>query len=120
MELNIIYLDSDFSNTVIPSGQRFLFLGYDNGVDGGQVVIRYKDSDGNFGNIASGSGFAGEEQYVEVNTTISNKLVVSTTSVPVFIKTNLGNLYPIEKTPFHKVKNNSKLILNHISLMIMF
>lgn len=97
MELNIIYADSAFENTIVPSGQRFLFLGYENGTEGGNVVIRYKDSNGLFGNIASGSGLVGEEQSVEINTVIGNKLVVSSTSVPVFIKTNLGNFYPIEK-----------------------
>lgn len=97
MELNKIYLDSDFSNTVIPSGQRFLFLGYSNGEDG-DIVIRYKDSDGNFGNIASGSGDIFEQdQCIEVDYTQNNKMIIPAGSVPVFIKTSAGNFYPIEK-----------------------
>lgn len=98
MELNKIYLDSDFSNTVVPVGQRFLFLGYYDGIEGSEIVIRYKDSDGNFGNIASGSTKEEpKEQYIEINSLSNGFIVVNSGSIPVFIKTSLGNFYPIEK-----------------------
>ena len=98
MELNRIYLDSDFKNTVVPVGQRFLFLGYHDGIEGSEIVIRYKDSDGNFGNIASGSiNEEPKEQYIEVNSLSNGFIVVNSGSIPIFIKTSLGNFYPIEK-----------------------
>ena len=98
MELNRIYLDSDFSNTIVPVGQRFLFLGYYDGIEGSEIVIRYKDSDGNFGNIASGSiNEEPKEQYIEVDSLSNGFIVINTGSIPVFIKTSLGNFYPIEK-----------------------
>jgi hypothetical protein len=103
MELNKIFKDSDFQKTKVPSGQRFVFLGYENGVEGGEVVIRYKDSDGNFGNIASGGIVSCGESEIEVNSLQNNKIVISTNSVPVFIKTNLGNFYPIEKNTLSQV-----------------
>ena len=97
MELNEIYLDSQFSDAIVPEGQRFLFLGYSNGEDG-DIVIRYKDSDGNFGNIASGSGDIFEQdQCIEVDYTQNNKIIIPSSSVPVFIKTSTGNFYPVEK-----------------------
>lgn len=107
MELNKIYLDSDFSNTVVPSGQRFLFLGYDNGSEDGQVVIRYKDSDGNFGNIASGGIVSGaDNQEIEITELDENgNIVIEANSVPVFIKTNKGNFYPVEKDTLSKSGN---------------
>lgn len=107
MELNKIYFDSDFSNTVVPSGQRFLFLGYDNGVEGGQVVIRYKDSDGNFGNIASGSSVSdASSQYIEVSSVIENKIETPSCSIPIFIRTANGNFYPVEKDTISYSNNN--------------
>ena len=98
MELNKIFPDNSFLKTKVPIGQRFVFLGYANGEDG-EVVIRYKDSDGNFGNIASGGIVSGgDSQEVEITSLDNNgNIVVGTNSVPVFIKTNKGNFYPVEK-----------------------
>ena len=59
MNIDKIYQDSDFSNAAIQSGCWLVFLGYQNGISG-TVVLRYKDSFGNFGNIVSSSG---ENQY---------------------------------------------------------
>lgn len=102
MELNKIHLDSDFSNTIVPSGQRFLFLGY---LDGDQstneIVIRYKDSNGKYGNISS--GYSNIEQQTEINSIENGFIVLKNTAIPVFIKTSIGNIYPIEKDTIKQV-----------------
>lgn len=140
MELNKINLDAAFSNTVVPEGQMFLFLGYKDGDDKKEVVIRYKDSEGNYGNIASGNnklnlsaiantlqpgsdatadanidengnitfefgipeGEKGDKgdnaiAYENLNSLSDGMLVPVSGGFPVFIKTNKGNYYPVEK-----------------------
>lgn len=52
MDLNKIYTDAEFSSSVIPTGTRLVFLGYEDGVSG-VVTLRYKDSSGAFGNVCS-------------------------------------------------------------------
>ena len=108
MELNKINLDSAYSNTVVPEGQRFLFLGYKDGDESKEVVIRYKDSNGNYGNIASGQNVDDENNsgYIEVSSIENGKIVFSTSSFPVFIKTSNGNFYPIEKQTLTQIENN--------------
>jgi hypothetical protein len=63
MNLDKIYTDAEFANSVVPQGTRLVFLGYENGVSG-TVTLRYKDSDGNFGNVVTsqqgGGGDASE------------------------------------------------------------
>lgn len=112
MELNKIHLDSDFNKTIVPVGQRFLFLGY---LDGDQstneIVIRYKDSDGNFGNLSSDS----EDTSIEIEREITEdniqdgNIVLSNSAIPVLIKTSNNNIYPIEKNTL-KEENGSFII----------
>ena len=112
MELNKIHLDADFNNTVVPVGQRFLFLGY---LDGDQstneIVIRYKDSDGNFGNLSSDS----EDTTIEIEREITEdniqdgNIVLSNSAIPVSIKTSNNNIYPIEKDTLKE--ENGKFII---------
>lgn len=59
MDMENIYADSAFSAAVVPSGQLLVFTGYDTGVSGGNIVTRYKDSSGNFGNLSGGGGGGG-------------------------------------------------------------
>lgn len=104
MELNRIYLDSDFSNTVVPDGQRFLFLGYYDGIEGSEIVIRYKDSDGNFGNIASGS--SGKNEIIEYFYPTQNKTIeFENTKFPCGIKTATGKIFPILSDTLSEVEN---------------
>ena len=64
MNLNKIYTDAEFSNSVIPTGTRLVFLGYEDGVSG-TVTLRYKDSSGQFGNVVSSSGGGGDvSEYI--------------------------------------------------------
>lgn len=94
MELNRIHLDSAFANTVVPSGQRFLFLGYYDGLETEEVVIRYKDSDGNYGNIASGS--AGKNEIIEYFYPTANKTVeFENTKFPCGVRTSTGKIFPL-------------------------
>lgn len=94
--------DSDFLNVIVPAGQRFIFLGYENGEAGGKTVFRFKDEGGNFGNISGGNGGTiSEKQYLEINAIVDNKILMSGNSVPVFLQTNLGNFYPIEKNTMY-------------------
>ena len=58
MNLDKIYTDAEFANSVIPQGTRLVFLGYKNGVSG-EVTLRYKDADGNFGNVSTAGGSGG-------------------------------------------------------------
>lgn len=97
MELNKIHLDSAFSNTIVPDGQRFLFLGYYDGDESQEVVIRYKDSNGNYGNIASGSSLGGNEgEIIEYFYPTENKTVeFSKTKFPCGIKTATGKIFPL-------------------------
>ena len=60
MNLDKIYTDAEFANSVIPQGTRLVFLGYKDGVSG-EVTLRYKDSDGNFGNVSTAGGSGGGE-----------------------------------------------------------
>lgn len=53
MNLNKVYTDQAFSNSIIPTGTKLVFLGYSNGVSG-SVTLRYKDQTG-FHNITSDS-----------------------------------------------------------------
>lgn len=53
MDLQKIYTDADFSNAEIPEGQILTYLGTD---ESGNVVTRYKDSQGNVGTIAGSGG----------------------------------------------------------------
>ena len=48
MQLAQIKKDSDFKNAVVPAGSLLIFLALDSS---GKVVKRYKDSNGNFGNM---------------------------------------------------------------------
>lgn len=97
MELNKIHIDSDFKNTVVPSGQRFLFLGYYDGVENQEVVIRYKDSDGNYGNIASGSSAGGNgSEIIEYFYPTQNKTIeFDKTKFPCGVKTATGKIFPL-------------------------
>ena len=66
MNLDKIYTDAEFANSVIPQGTRLVFLGYKDGISG-EVTLRYKDADGNFGNVSTtgGSGGGGDaSEYV--------------------------------------------------------
>jgi hypothetical protein len=47
MNLLKIYTDSDFNNTVVPDGQLLTFYV----LRDGKIVKRYKDSNGNFGDM---------------------------------------------------------------------
>jgi hypothetical protein len=58
MDLNKIYTDSQFAESVIPDGSMLVFLGYSNGVSG-SVVWRCKKSDGTFANLASSNSGGG-------------------------------------------------------------
>jgi hypothetical protein len=60
MKLDKIYTDAEFANAVIPVGTRLIFLGYKDGISG-EVTLRYKDSDGNFGNVSTAGGSGGGE-----------------------------------------------------------
>lgn len=53
MDMTKIYADSDFENAVVPEGQILTYLGTD---ESGNVVTRYKDSQGNVGTIAGSGG----------------------------------------------------------------
>ena len=46
------YNNSDYANSTVPTGALLIFLGYDTGVAGGNVVQRCKDSSGSFGTLA--------------------------------------------------------------------
>ena len=48
MELTAVHKDSDFKNAVVPAGSLLIFLALDSS---GKVVKRFKDSNGNFGNM---------------------------------------------------------------------
>ena len=170
MELNKINLDSAYSNTVVPEGQMFLFLGYKDGDESKEIVIRYKDSDGNYGNIASGNnklnlsaiantlqpgseatayanidesgnitfkfgipegekgdqgekgdkgekGDQGEKgdkgdnviAYENLDSLSDGMLVPMSGGFPIFIKTNKGNYYPVEKDSLIEVDGIYKL-----------
>ena len=58
MDLNRIYTDSQFSESVIPEGSMLVFLGYADG-ESGTVVWRCKKSDGTFANLTVSSGDSG-------------------------------------------------------------
>ena len=58
MNLDKIYTDAEFANSVIPQGTRLVFLGYKDGISG-EVTFRYKDADGNFGNVSTAGGSGG-------------------------------------------------------------
>jgi hypothetical protein len=55
-ETQKIHPDSDYANSTVPTGALLIFLGYDTGAAGGNVVQRYKDSSGNFGTLAGAGG----------------------------------------------------------------
>ena len=48
MQVEPIQSDSSYNNSAIPEGKVLVFYAIDNQ---GQVVKRYKDSSGNFGNL---------------------------------------------------------------------
>lgn len=56
MDMTKIYTDNDFENAVVPEGQILTCLGTD---ESGNVVTRYKDSQGNVGTIAGSGGNSG-------------------------------------------------------------
>ena len=60
MNLDKIYTDAEFANSVIPVGTRLVYLGYADGISG-EVTLRYKDSDGKFGNVSTAGGSGGGE-----------------------------------------------------------
>lgn len=47
MNLLTLHTDSDFANAIVPEGELLIFYALVNG----KVVKRYKDSNGNFGDI---------------------------------------------------------------------
>lgn len=47
MNLIILHTDTDFVNAAVPSGQLLVFYALSNG----KIVKRYKDSNGNFGDM---------------------------------------------------------------------
>lgn len=47
MNLSTLHIDADFANAVVPAGQLLIFYALSNG----KVVKRYKDSNGNFGDM---------------------------------------------------------------------
>ena len=47
MNLSTLHIDADFANAVVPAGQLLIFYATSNG----KVVKRYKDSNGNFGDM---------------------------------------------------------------------
>jgi hypothetical protein len=51
-ETQKIHPDSDYANSTVPTGTLLVFLGYDTGAAGGNVVQRCKDSSGNFGTLS--------------------------------------------------------------------
>ena len=55
MDYKQIYEDAHFSAAVVEAGARLIYLGYDTGATGGNVVMRYKDSSGAFGTLSGGS-----------------------------------------------------------------
>ena len=59
MDLLNLKTDNDFINSVVPEGYLLVFYSLDNN---GNVVKRYKDSNGNFGNIAGGVNDIPEEE----------------------------------------------------------
>lgn len=72
MNLDTIYEDSNFSTSVVPQGYLLTFIGYSDGVKGGDIVKRYKDSDGNFGVLLGGSsGMSDEEAYALISASVS-------------------------------------------------
>ena len=48
MNLSTLHIDADFANAVVPAGQLLIFFSVDSN---GKVVKRYKDSNGNFGDM---------------------------------------------------------------------
>ena len=70
MLLSSIYEDSHFSDSVVKEGYVLLFFGYSNGVVGGDIVQRYKDSSGNFGTIAGGSSTNITEQLLGITESV--------------------------------------------------
>ena len=48
MNLLTLYTDTDFENAVVPAGELLIFYSLDSG---GKVVKRFKDSNGNLGNM---------------------------------------------------------------------
>ena len=48
MDVVKLYKDSDFANAVVPEGTLLVFFSVN---DSGKVVRRYKDSNGNFGDM---------------------------------------------------------------------
>lgn len=48
MKLLKLYSDSDFENAVVPPGELLIFFSLDSS---GKVVKRFKDSNGNFGEM---------------------------------------------------------------------
>ncbi len=62
-ETQKIHPDSDYANSTVPTGALLIFLGYDTGAAGGNVVQRYKDSSGSFGTLAG--NLAGRVEALE-------------------------------------------------------
>ena len=59
MNLLTLNTDNDFINSVVPEGYLLVFYSLDNN---GNIIKRYKDSKGNFGNIAGGVNDIPEEE----------------------------------------------------------
>lgn len=55
-ETQKIHPDSDYANSTVPTGALLIFLGYDTGVAGGNVVQRCKDSSGSFRTLSGAGG----------------------------------------------------------------
>lgn len=51
MEFDRIYEDDEFAYAVVPVGCLLVFMGYENGIKGGKIVKRYKDSNNVFGTL---------------------------------------------------------------------
>jgi hypothetical protein len=52
MKLEGVHEDIEYANSIVPAGYLLVFIGYDTGEVGGNIVKRYKDHAGLFGTLA--------------------------------------------------------------------
>lgn len=52
MRLEGVHEDKEYANSIVPAGYLLVFIGYDTGEIGGNIVKRYKDHAGLFGTLA--------------------------------------------------------------------
>ena len=95
MSIQKLKTNNDFLQSIIPENTLLTFFSKNSQ---GQVSLKYKDSDGNFGSIvgqSSGNSDVKDCVFV-IENLIEGKLVIDG-PIPVWVKTDKGNLYTIEK-----------------------